>query len=100
MTEPTDAEILELASQYWYSLDETESETEIELVRAALAKWGTPPAVAGEPVAWYEYNADLDAWFLATATTPKPRRDRLCLATPPRSPPRPCRLQGWSRCHL
>ena len=49
MTEPTDAEILELASQYWHCLDETESATEIELVRAALAKWGTPPAVAGEP---------------------------------------------------
>ena len=51
MTEPTDAEILELASHYWECLDETERETEIELVRAALAKWGTPPAVAGEPVA-------------------------------------------------
>ena len=50
MTEPTDAEILELASQYWHCLDETESATEIELVRAALAKWGQP-AQAGEPVA-------------------------------------------------
>ena len=46
-TQPTDAEILELASQYWYSLDETESETEIQLVRAALAKWGTPARSAG-----------------------------------------------------
>lgn len=48
MTEPTDAEILELASQYWHCLDETESATEIELVRAALAKWGQP-AHAAEP---------------------------------------------------
>ena len=54
---PTDAEILELASQYWYSLDETESETEIELVRAALAKWGQP-AQAAEPVAWLRNTTD------------------------------------------
>ena len=57
-TQPTDAEILELASQYWYSLDETESETEIELVRAALAKWG-PPAqavVGGKPVYQARYK--------------------------------------------
>lgn len=46
MTEPTDAEILELASQYWHCLDETESATEIELVRAALAKWGQPAQAA------------------------------------------------------
>ena len=52
MTEPTDAEILELASQYWHCLDETESATEIELVRAALAKWGQP-AQEAEPLLNY-----------------------------------------------
>ena len=31
--------------------------------RAVLAKWGTPPAVAGEPVAW------LDPWTGAKVTT-------------------------------
>ena len=40
------------------------------IARAALAKWGSP-VVAGEPVAWYEYNADLDAWFLAYSHNPK-----------------------------
>ena len=29
------------------------------------------PAVPQEPVAWYEYNADLDAWFLAYGHNPK-----------------------------
>ena len=29
------------------------------------------PAVPQEPVAWYEYNADLDAWFLAYGHSPK-----------------------------
>ena len=32
---------------------------------------GTPSAVGGEQVAWYEYNADLDAWFLAYSHNPK-----------------------------
>jgi hypothetical protein len=29
------------------------------------------PAVPQEPVAWYEYNAGLDAWFLAYGHNPK-----------------------------
>ena len=53
MTEPTDAEIIALA-------DETRTAEggangyilPISFARAVLAKWGTPPAVAGEPVAW------------------------------------------------
>ena len=28
-------------------------------------------AQQGEPVAWYEYNQDLDAWFLAYGHNPK-----------------------------
>lgn len=51
MTEPTDAEIIALA-------DETRTAEggangyilPISFCRAVLAKWGTPPAVAGEPV--------------------------------------------------
>ena len=54
-TQPTDAEILEFASQYWYSLDEIEGETEIELVRAAIAKWGTP-ATGGGPAGTVGYT--------------------------------------------
>ena len=58
-TQPTDAEILELASQYWYSLDETESETEIELVRAALAKWGRSlQQEVQKPMAWWIPKAE------------------------------------------
>ena len=64
MTEPTDAEIIALA-------DETRTAEggsngyilPISFARAVLAKWGTPPAVAGEPVAW------LDPWTGAKVTT-------------------------------
>ena len=42
----------------------------LDFARAVLAKWGQP-AQAGEPVAWYEYNGDLDAWFLAYSHNPK-----------------------------
>ena len=63
MTEPTDAELIALLGDRQFST--------IGAVREALRRWGTPPAVAGEPVAWYEYNADLDAWFLAYRRNPK-----------------------------
>ena len=64
MTEPTDAEIIALA-------DETRTAEgsasgyilPISFARAVLAKWGTPPAVAGEPVAW------LDPWTGTKVTT-------------------------------
>lgn len=34
-------------------------------------KKASAPTPAGEPVAWYEYNADLDAWFMAYSHNPK-----------------------------
>lgn len=64
---PSDAEIDDLCDQFRW--DTTEGRR--ACARAVLAKWGTPPAVAGDPVAWYEYNADLDAWFLAYSHNPK-----------------------------
>ena len=42
-----------------------------DFARAVLAKWGTPAFVGLEPVAWYEYDGDLDAWFLAYSHNPK-----------------------------
>jgi len=70
MTEPTDAEIDALwrfeASKNWDSTLAMRT----SFARAALARWGQP-AHSGEPVAWYEYNADLDAWFLAYNPNPK-----------------------------
>lgn len=69
-TQPTDAEIDELwrfeASKNWDSTLAMRT----SFARAVLAKWGQP-AVAVEPVAYYEYNADLDAWFLAYSHNPK-----------------------------
>ena len=44
MTEPTEEEIIALLGDRQFST--------IGAVREALRRWGTPPAVAGEPVAW------------------------------------------------
>ena len=94
-TQPTDAEILELASQYWYSLDETESETEIELVRAALAKWGTPAPVGVEPVA---YLHDDGYWTAAKNDAGRRLNDRLLFAGSPKvavyTAPQPTQAQA------
>ena len=38
----------------------------LAVVHAALAQQGEQ-----QPVAWYEYNQDLDAWFLAYGHNPK-----------------------------
>jgi len=40
-------------------------------VRDLANKIKAEMAVPQEPVAWYEYNADLDAWFLAYGHNPK-----------------------------
>ena len=50
MTEPTEHECHELLMSMEPSANEHEAV--LKFVRAALARWGTPPAVAGEPVAW------------------------------------------------
>lgn len=54
------------AEKHWQghhdSLQMAERDTAVEAMRW-IAKWGTPPAVAGEPVAW------LDPWTGAKATT-------------------------------
>ena len=49
MTEPTDAELIALLGDRQFST--------IGAVREALRRWGTPPAVAGEPVAPDFYTA-------------------------------------------
>ena len=66
MTEPTDAEIIALnAGEIHFSESPTKypeaghgtqyhagAPGVLSFARAVLAKWGTPPAVVGEPVAW------------------------------------------------
>ena len=65
MTEPTDVgpstadQLFRLIRSFGYT---THGQT-AEIVDAIVAKWGTPPAVAGEPVAW------LDPWTGAKVTT-------------------------------
>ena len=48
------------------SFDGDAVEAAIESLKAALAQQGEQ-----QPVAWYEYNQDLDAWFLAYGHNPK-----------------------------
>ena len=82
MTEPTDAELIALLGDRQF--------TTIGAVREALRRWGTPPAVAGEPVAWrYRPSAVWDDYVL-TDDPGKAARARgnglhveaLCLTTP------------------
>lgn len=51
MTEPTDAELQALWSEAVLP-DTVTKRLAFSFARAVLAKWGTPPAGAGEPVAW------------------------------------------------
>ena len=66
MTEPTDNELDIVLSKHWPAFA-TMGTLPLIWIRAAfreaIAKWGAPPAVAGEPVAW------LDPWTGAKATT-------------------------------
>ena len=71
MTEPTHDELAKLfTEETGFDVDEFPAAI-LDYACAVLAKWGSPPAVAAEPVAWYEYNADIDAWFLAYSHNPK-----------------------------
>lgn len=69
---PSDAEVLALAQQHlkafaqFTGAGEVWFEGEVEFARAVLAKWGTPPAVAGEPFAWAD-DGSLRSGSTATA---------------------------------
>lgn len=72
-TQPTDTEIDAVLCNHWpaFSMQATLVRMWLrDAMRASLDKWGQP-AHSGEPVAWYEYNGDLDAWFLAYSHNPK-----------------------------
>lgn len=65
MTEPTDAELW----QFYMTLPgatPTSQPDPIEIMRATLAKWGTPPVVAGEPIGHLycggSYGDELQDW--------------------------------------
>ena len=60
MTEPTDNELDAVLCNQWpaFSMQATLVRVWVRAaMRDALAKWGTPPAVAGEPVAWRYVDA-------------------------------------------
>ena len=54
------------------------------------AQQAAPKQEVQEPVAWYEYNADLDAWFLAYRRNPKAKTRPLVFGdTTPQPAPAP-----------
>lgn len=58
MTESTDAELEALfVEETGFAIDDFPAAITIDFARAVLAKWGTPPAVAVEPVAPDFYTA-------------------------------------------
>ena len=65
MTEPTDDELDAVIAEYRAGIYSQDMHPRFEraIMRAAIAKWGTPPAHSGEPVAW------LDPWTGTKATT-------------------------------
>lgn len=67
MTEPTDAELDELRQENSGRLNFVTLSEFRTIARAVLAKWGTPPTVAGKPVMWaYQYSDG--SWHDASAT--------------------------------
>ena len=54
MTEPTDDELDAVIAEYRTRIYPQDMHPRFEraIMRAAIAKWGTPPAVAGEQVGW------------------------------------------------
>ncbi len=93
MTEPTDAEAWEM----WLSqpLTGCASKSVGNFARAVLAKWGTPPAVAGEPVA---YLHDDGYWTAAKTDVGRSLNDRLLFAGSPKvavyTTPQPTQAQA------
>ena len=63
MTEPTDAELDELRQANSGKLNFVTLSEFRTIARAVLAKWGTPPAVAGEPVAWMGTYDKTDLYY-------------------------------------
>ena len=65
MTEPTDKELEAFAVEEQFLLFCDEDEF-TQIARAVLAKWGTPPAVAGEPIGYLycggSYGDELADW--------------------------------------
>ena len=65
-TQPTDNELVAFATEEQFLLFCDEDDF-VQIARAVLAKWGTPPAVMGKPVMWaYQYSDG--SWHDASAT--------------------------------
>ena len=70
------------------SFDGDAVEAAIESLKAALAQHRDQ-----QPVAWYEYNQDLDAWFLAYGHNPKAKTRPLVFGDTAAPAPQPSTSQ-------
>jgi hypothetical protein len=75
--------------RYARSVASFERNSEMDSFIATMQALAAQPAV--QPVAWYEHNPDLDAWFLAYTHNPKVKSRPLVFgdATPPAAQPEP-----------
>ena len=87
---PTDAEIVAVMRD-GYNCRYNDEQDHIDFARAVLAKWGTPPAVAGEPVAYrYKFKEDLQWQY----TCNKSQAHRLAVVEPLYTTPQPTQAQA------
>ncbi len=93
MTKPTDAELLAEWDRVSHIADA--GQRRLACLHAVLAKWGAPPAVAGEPVA---YLHDDGCWTAAKTDVGRSLNDRLLFAGSPKvavyTTPQPTQAQA------
>jgi hypothetical protein len=86
-------QIREVFMAHGFTIKEGQPDLKQYVYDAAYALLGlvaAPQQEAQEPVAWYEYNADLDAWFLAYRRNPKAKTRPLVFGdTAPQTAPAP-----------
>lgn len=94
MTEPTDNELTTFTDAFDWEGWISPALAKRAFARAVLARWGTPPAVAGEPDA---YLHDDGYWTAAKTEAGRNLNDRLLFAGSPKvavyTTPQPTRAQ-------
>lgn len=97
MTEPTDAEIEALfVEETGFAIDDFPAAI-LDFARAALAKWGTPPVVVGDPVGWLDDGSAFAGSHRVITNETKecmPKRLALAYSIPLYTTPQPTQAQA------
>ena len=83
---PTDKQLEDFAVEEQFLLF-CDADEFTQIARAVLAKWGTPPAVAGEPVAWMGTYDKTDLYY---------RKPPQADVVPLYATPQPTQAQAWA----